>query len=483
MELTQTGLLVIPMGLLVLRFWPERLPQLAVVLAVMDAASVVNIRGGFTLGVTPYFFMMLLIAPDAVARIVRDPIRFAPREPLRPVVRALTLFATWGVITAFVCPILFAGIPVDSPRLGPDRAFYYQMPLSWSGSNGGQAAYLILDILLLLHVLRDATDNRRTDGLFEAYSWSGLLVVIVGFYQFASHRLGLPFPEEFINSNVAWGQSTNQHIGSLWRISATFVEPSSAGAFLAAWSIFELSLCMNQSTHSQRHWTFAVLGTVTLAATTSTTGYLAVGVMWLSIAGRYLSVVLRTGILPKRGLVGIIACIGIAVICLGSLSSNNTSALDIAVSNKSQTDSAAHRLSSIPRAMRVLSNTLGLGAGIGSNRCMSAPFYMLSNLGVFGTAVFAYALLMLCKAARSEIASREIERQGRAYLKAALSGFAAVLLCMTESGAEITGPILWLFIAVLLAGVRKAWFARVMASVFPPQSREVTFRREAVMSA
>lgn len=483
MEITQTGFVLIPMGLLVWRFWPERLPQLAAIVAVMDAAAVVNIRGGFAMGVTPYFFVTLLIAPYAIARILRDPIRFAPREPLRPVVRALMLFAAWGVVTAFVCPVLFAGIPVDSPRLGPDRAFYYQLPLSWSGSNLGQAAYLVLDILLLSHVVQNAIDNRRVDGLFEAYSWSGLMVVAIGFYQFASHRLGLPFPKEFINSNIAWGQSTNQHVGSLWRISATFVEPSSAGAFLAAWSIFELSLCMNQSSHSRRHWALAVLGSVTLAATTSTTGYVAVGVMWLSIAGRYLSVVLRTGILPKRGLVGIVACISIVALALGRLSSNSTSALDIAVFGKTQTDSAAHRFSTIPRAMRVFANTLGLGAGIGSNRCMSAPFYMLSNLGVFGTAVFAYALLMLCAAARFEIASRAIARQDRAYLKAALSGLAAALLCMTESGAEITGPTLWLFFALLLAGVRKVWFARVVAMVFPPRNVNDAFRRDAAMSA
>lgn len=471
MEITQTGLIVIPAGLLVLRLWPKRLAQLAVILAVLDAAAVVNIRGPFMIGVTPYFFVAMLMACRSIVRNIQQPFRFAPHESIRPVIRALLLFTAWGVISAFLCPVLFAGIPVDSPRLGPDRAFYYQLPLYWSGSNLGQAAYLVLDALFLLHIARDAFDGESAEALFQAYSWSGLIVVVFGFYQFFSHKFGLPFPKEFINSNIAWGQSTNQHVGTLWRISATFVEPSSAGAFLAAWSIFELSLCMNQSTHSGRHWTLAILGTITLAATTSTTGYIAVGAMWLSIAVRYVSVVLQTGILPKRGLIGITACVAVAFVCLGRLSSHGTSALDIALLHKTHSNSAAHRFSTIPRAIRVLRVTLGLGAGIGSNRAMSAPFYMLSNLGIFGTALFAYALVTLCKAATFETSLSIISRQDRAYLKAALAGLTAVLLCMTESGAEITGPTLWLFIAMLLGGVRKVWLARILAAIAPARTK------------
>ena len=242
MNVPVSGIILLPITLGIFCF-SSYMAEWAIFTAVLQGAALVNLGGGFAVGLSPYFFVTALVALRLVPQLLTGRIRFFTDEPVRSHVHVLVMFILWCAVSAFVLPMLFQGLPVDSPRSGVDSSYYTQLPLRWSFSNAGQAGYMILNFMLVLRLLQLSANQKRLERLINAFSWSGMFAAGVGVYQILCNRFGLPFPSWLFNSNQAWAELPNQLIsGGFSRISATFVEPSAAAAFLAAWSVFELSL-------------------------------------------------------------------------------------------------------------------------------------------------------------------------------------------------------------------------------------------------
>jgi hypothetical protein len=128
-------------------------------------------------------------------------IRFQRGEFAQNHLQIAAFFVVWCVISAFLMPILFEGTPVDSPRAGAEAVFYLALPLRWSFSNAGQAGYMMLNFFVLL-AFADFSATRPSARLMDAFTYSGVIVVLVGFYQMIASRFGLPFPASFFNSNA-----------------------------------------------------------------------------------------------------------------------------------------------------------------------------------------------------------------------------------------------------------------------------------------
>jgi hypothetical protein len=277
--------------------------------------------------------------------------------------------------------------------------------------------------------------------------------LVVGFYQMIAYRFGLPFPASFFNSNGTWAQNYSQMIGAGWhRISATFVEPSEAGGFLSSWLLFELILANWGSLKRTRHWIFAILGCVMLLATTSSTGYVTVALMLAFMTGRLALAVLGRGrILIRTGA----AVAAVALIAVGFLAtSHGFSLLNAVLWHKADSTSGVVRLATVWRAVGVVQNTYGLGAGMGSNRAFGILAYIGSNLGIFGLAVFSYMLAHLLGTTFSSLRTDSINATGRVRLIACAAAFSANLIGMAISGAEISEPRIWVLWGMLLAAVR-----------------------------
>ena len=387
MQLTQTGIVLVPLTLLVFLLAPRRLGQWAIVVSAFGAASVLNIGGGFPVGVTPYFFAVALIAAGIVSRVLTGRLGLLSNEPIRGHVQALILFVGWAAASAVVLPVLFSGMPVDLGRASVNATYLHLIPLHWSFSNIGQAGYLVLDLCLVLLFLRNAPRPGYIDGLVEAFTWSGLIVVEVGAYQLLSYRISLPFPKAFLYSNPVWGQLAGENIGGWRRINATFPEASSAGDFLAMWSVFELVLAARGGRRGGRHWWFALAGSFMVVNTTSTTGYVALAVAWAVFIWKYVIKSILVGRVAVRALVGaalLLAAIAVALIIGG----HGASLIDNVLLNKLQSGSAEHRLASIVGSVSVFTQSFGLGVGLGSDRALSAGAYILANLGVIGIVLF-----------------------------------------------------------------------------------------------
>ena len=101
-----------------------------------------------------------------------------------------------------------------------------------------------------------------------------------------------------------------------------------------------------------------------------------------------------------------------------------------------------------------MKNTYGLGAGLGSNRAFGTLAYIGSNLGIFGLIVFSYMLAHLFRNTFSYLRSSPTSMTGHVAVIACATAFAANLLSMVISGAEISNPRNWVLWGILLASLR-----------------------------
>ncbi|HJU10197.1 MAG TPA: hypothetical protein VJ728_04940 [Candidatus Binataceae bacterium] len=456
MGLPVSGIVLIPLTLGVSLFSPYLL-EWAIFSAVLQGAALVNIGSGFPIGLSTYFFVVALGAIRVIPRWAGGKIRFFDEEPALMHMRMAALFTAWAVFSAFALPVFFKGLPVDSPRLGVDRGYYTQVPLHWSFSNAGQAGYMVLNFLMVVWLLDGVARPKRLERLVNAFSWSGIFVVAVGAYQIVCNHIGLPFPSSFFNSNEAWAQAPNQIIGAGFsRVSATFVEPSEAAAFLAAWSVFELCLAIWGQRHSGWHWLLAALGSVMLVETTSTTGYVTAGIIWLVALCDCGIAMLRRGWIKVKPTLAVIAFAAATLVVLARMP-RAWLLLDAVLVHKGQSQSAVHRLSTFGIAVDVFLHSWGLGAGLGSNRAMSVLFYVLSNLGFPGLLLGGFLLAHLCSNTWRSLHRHGVDPEMSGYLLALGGALLANVVALMLSGAEITQPRLWILWGLLLAAVRKDW--------------------------
>jgi hypothetical protein len=456
MGIPVSGLILIPLTLGVYCF-TSCLVEWAIFSSVLQGAALINIGGGFAVGLSTYFFVVVLMASRVVPEWATGSIRFFSGEPVVSHVRILVVFIIWCVFSAFALPVIFDGIPVDSPRMGVDQSYYIQSPLHWSASNAGQAGYMILNLVMVMCLLRTATWPGRLERLVSAFSWSGVFVAAVGAYQISCRMLGLAFPSWLFNSNQAWGQAPNQFIaGGFSRMSATFVEPSGAASFLAAWSVFELTLAISGGRRNGRHWVWAAVGSVMLVETTSTTGYVTAGIMWMMVACDCGATILRRGWIKVKASLAVIGFGSAAVIALITMPTAWL-LLDAVLINKGASQSALHRTSTLGRAVEVFQQSWGLGVGLGSNRAMSVFFYVLSNLGFPGMLLMLWLLAQLYSLVRQRLYRPAIDPMTRGFLTALGSAFIADIISLLSSGAEITQPRVWILWGLLLATVRYDW--------------------------
>ena len=456
MNVPISGIILLPLTLGIFCF-SSYTAEWAIITAIFQGAALVNSGGGFAIGLSPYFFVTGLIALRLVPQLLTGRVSFFTHEPVRSHVHVLVMFILWCAVSAFVLPMLFQGLPVDSPRSGVDSSYYTQLPLTWSFSNAGQAGYMILNLMLVLRLLQLSTSQKRLERLINAFSWSGMLVAGVGVYQILSNRLGLPFPSWLFNSNQAWAELPNQLIsGGFSRVSATFPEPSGAASFLSAWSVFELSLAIGLVRQSGRHWLCAAVGVAVLIATASTTGYVIAAVMCVVMAWDCIGTLLRYGIIKTRVTLTFIG-LGSAGLAALVLLPGAGLLLDALVFNKGESASALHRTATFGRAIEVFLSSWGLGVGLGSNRAMSAFFYLLSNVGLPGLILTGWLLSQLYSQVRAQLGSAYYDSTHRAFLCALSAAFAAYIFALLLSGAEISQPHLWILWGLLVGTIRHDW--------------------------
>jgi O-Antigen ligase len=204
-----------------------------------------------------------------------------------------------------------------------------------------------------------------------------------------------------------------------------------------------------------RHWLFFALGSWILVLTRATTGYIAAGAIFaFFLITSAKDLVVRRRLESRRTMALAMLLLGLVVALTDS--KGNQDLLNGVLFDKATSVSSVHRTATFSRAIGVFIHSYGIGVGLGSNRAMSMALYILSNLGVPGTALFGCLLFQLYRMTTCS-QSHLFDRRFKGPLTAVQAAFAATLIAMVVSGAEITGPQLWLFWGLMLAMVRREW--------------------------
>jgi hypothetical protein len=456
MYVTPIGLVLIPASLVIFFFRPDSLGPWAIVVSAFQAASVVNIDGGFPIGVTPYFFVLILIATRFLPLWLSNKCGFGRSDIAIGMTKPLLILTVWAIASAFLLPWLFAGVGVDTPRGGMDSP--ETTPLRWSMSNAAQAGYVTLDAIFVLYLLWHSRISGYFERLIRALVADGLIAASIGAYQYVAHYSGLPYPKDFFNSNPGWRQLVNQVLPGVWRLNATFSEPSAAGAFFAVWSTLLLFLATKDRTSGKWAWPLFMMGVVMVFLTTSTTGYLAGGFVIALYIWKEFTRIFVTGKISPRILFSFLVMAG-AVGAAFVFIPNFHDMLAKILWQKGQSQSSHDRTATIWEALRITSETYGMGAGLGSNRPSGMLFYVASNLGIPGLLLFTLTVGAVYQALRLALRSSSTTARAPAYLGAMGWAAAIELITMASAGGDMSGSLMWVCIGIAATGSRAVWLS------------------------
>ena len=420
---------------------PDRLLAAAVVCSVFPGAALVNAGG---LGVSPYYFTLMLIAARCGLVRVTAGTLLGRTEASRRVIGCCALLLAIGLGSAVVLPRVFAGVPVLSPRLATDTA----APLVFSTSNLGQGVYLGLNVLMLWYAAQTCRTPDQVRGLVRSLLVAGGVVIAFAAYQLASTLAGLPFPDEVLYSNQSYVMQNGTAVLNMPRICSTFTEPASVATFLLPFLVFVARrLETPVRGGGGGRWPDAALlaGTVAcLILSTSSTAYVGLGGVAAWAGWRHFLRPAFTGRGSVRAGVTVAAVVAVVAIAVAS----NATLRDMIqhmVFDKTGSSSYEERSSADAYSFGLVVETLGLGTGLGSNRASSLLPGMLSTIGVFGVATLALLVVFLLARPTNAVA-----RLHHPSLSVALmAALGAMLLC----GPDLSTPCVWVIMLPLVAGL------------------------------
>ena len=438
MTLAVLGIWALALCAVALR-WPAWLLPAAVVCAPFEGAALVNAGG---VGVSPYFFALMLIAARCV--LVRtEPGNLFGRNPrTRVAMRWMAAATAIALAGAVVLPRVFAGSAVLSPRLDADAA----APLSFSTSNVAQAVYLLLNVGLLWYAVQTAGGTAAVRRVVSATRVAGAIVVALAMYQFAASYLHLPFPDDVLYSNQAYVMQSGTQVMDLPRLCSTFTEPAGMAVYLVGYLAF---LTAEPPAASRRgaavRIALIVLTVAVLALSTSSTAFVGLAgvavwagwrfLVWPTVAGRPRN--------PRAA--GAVIAIAVLVIVAFVASQTLRDLVQAMVLDKDDSASYAERSGADAFSRGLVLSTWGLGVGLGSNRASSFGPSLLSTVGVYGAAALAGVLFHLLR--RPSPSTPPDARRWHAPLAAGLVG---VIGTKMVSSPDLVTPAMWSLMAALL---------------------------------
>lgn len=402
MTISSFGILFIPIALWIFLFLPRYLVPLMVLSSVFSAASVVDFSlGDSVFGIQPFYFAGVLVAIRTAPLLLDfSQLQFSLEPGTLGVVKSLLRFWKWAVLSSFLFPAIFKGVQVTDPRNAVEDSIAAvalereTRPLHWSLENLGQAGYLTLSVIALLYVIYSARDEDQSRRSLSALRITVGIVSIIAVLQSIAAWRGWPFPYDLFNSNPAYAQNFSAMFGDIARVSSTFTEASYAGGFMAAASLGLLAARFYGDATSTYMIFLALIG---LLLTTATTGYaaFAIGVVILLIYSLRSSLRQKSSRRQLRTILFVTISLIVAVVLIVALVPAFREALIASTLEKGDTLSFAVRLSLDAYSLRILSDTYGLGAGLGSYRPSSLGAALLGNVGIVGAFLFFAFIIRL----------------------------------------------------------------------------------------
>jgi hypothetical protein len=472
MQITPLGFIVISLAIFLAIKKPMLLFPLSIVSSIFVGAAVVNIDSTFyPIGLQPFYFVNFIIFIRYI------PVKGYHKNFLNRESKYLSLF--FKFLLAFVSfsalsvlfSIVFSGMPVLGSRTGIDEIESGNFEsLKLSLSTLALIIYLIFNFFYMHFLVRfieqieNIIDRKKTLSLlFSSYICSGLLVIFFGILQKFCSISGLPFPKEIIYSSIAYNDGGTQTLQHISRVASTFTEPSSAGCFLSAFSMFLfVFIAYSKSLLLKKNIIivfYFFLSCLTLYFTTSTTGYVTFAVMILFFAVIGFAKLIVIGKVKKGWALKMSASILLLLVLFMIIYSNTDMQfiLNEFVLNKSSTSSYVNRSASNEYSIQLLINTFGLGVGLAGHRPSSLLFLIISNLGVLGLFLFIITFIFFPMIFIRGIAGSKNMLNNTTYLDfqipfhQALWTYFTFLLSMIIANPTLQDASLWINLSLLLS--------------------------------
>ncbi len=388
--MTPIGLIIMPISILIALFWPQRLVYLVFIFAMFPGISVFNwTQGSFQFGVQSYFMSLGLVLLQIMSFLTRGgSLIYSKNVKMFLVVSIFCVLC--AVLSSFLLPYIFEGLPIYSPRLGIDSQYENLTKLIWAPSNFVQAIYLTLNFIFAMFMLR-----KNSLSLEKAKTLLTLSAVIYTFLIFLQKGLDLlkiSFPYDLIYNNPTYAYGFGQEVAGNLRVQAGFTEASTAAAYGAALFAF----CLFEYLRGQKWYLGLTIGVfMAVILTTSSTGIALIAIIFLMLLPRGLYSLIRGRFILKLALIYVLSITSVLLIIM--IFPQFGAALSEVTVAKSQSLSFRNRLASDLVSLNIFVQTAGLGAGLGSNRPSSFFTALLSNLGWIGVFVLIILFGFLCQ--------------------------------------------------------------------------------------
>lgn len=410
MQITPFGAVFLPLAAGILALRRDWLLSLLIVSATLHVPAVIIIGGSTQnsgVGITPWLVASVAIFVHLCLHVFKTrALVFGGSPVAKGLLLGWTLFAGWGVVSAFVLPVLFDGLPVFP--LGRWEGFDGPLePLKWRPINAVQAVNLSIMWMLLLYIVQLGPAGRLPRQVTIGFVCAGALSVFLGIYQrFILQDLLAPLT--LIQNSINPGYEYSLGTGGLpiFRAIWPFSEPSYASVWFSAIGVGGLGLVLFSAA--------PVVGfMVMLAGFGATINTFGGSGMAGAAIGSLVLVLLAVWKASSSGegtrrqtrrrlvLVGLLLLIPVAIGVFSPKIPNFS--FDVAayvtqtVSERMETNSekanVSHRSRSNAVAFRILWETYGMGSGLGSNRASSYLFSMASNVGAVGVVIFMALLI------------------------------------------------------------------------------------------
>lgn len=410
--MTVLGMVAIALGLAGVFRRTPRLVAVALGFGAGLPASAGVVAGGFTVNV---FTVVCFIAAIAWAVTRTRPVASTTTT-------LLVAFAAWSTAVTAIGPWAFVGVPVLLPENGIDNQVGLPSTLVFTSSNLAQTVYLWASILSVLFLVRTRTAGTA---LWTA-AWTGVSASAV---RGVLKAVGLDVTGAvFDTMDVDYSPPADP------RLRGVFAEPSELATFSLAVAVLAVVAMITTTGRSRASATvLAVLATAVLLASASGTAVTASAAV---VAGLLAVLVARFCAAQGRGTPWVVLggiTVAVAALSVGARLAAPVLAI---IDDKIGSQSFNSRTAADAIGLRVLPETWGLGAGLGSNRSSSFAVTLLSTVGVPGTLLFAAAIVALVLAA--------VRRRA---LLAPMAGLIALLVAKSIAAPDLSTPLLWVLVA------------------------------------
>jgi hypothetical protein len=445
MNIPITGLVLIPLGaLLVFLPWRYFLMGLTI-FAMMSPAAVVN-AGSF--GLEPGYFLALL----GIARVLVSVMThgFTLNRFVLGAMRPLFYFTAVAFLVLFVALCFFQGQVETLPgtagfKTGAVQAFQL------GRNNFTQVGYLLINLVFVYSLAHQGV-HQRFEILLK--DWDRAIIcglcfaVFVSVWQFVSLYAGLPFPGDFFYSNAGYSRADSQTMLGLFRINGPFEEPSTLGYTFTGYLLFSWARYRLRPTALSG---LMIAGCIfCMLVSTSTTAF--IGLLLFLCLAVFDVATGKVSIFPRTlsaAQIVVLAAMFVGVLIGSIVAAANWQAisliLDSVIFNKTESTSFQQRSYADFLAIKAFVETYGFGIGLGSHKANSLFLTLLSNVGIAGLILFGsfvYGLL------RPLFASRDRLQRAMAPFQWALVGLIVVHIGSNPNLSTLT---LWLQMGGLLA--------------------------------